>query len=64
MDKYITITSGNPLTDSLWNAGEIVTVAQGGTLSNAELTYRADSLILAAGATISGTITVAAPVTV
>ena len=64
MENYITISSDEILTGALWNAGEIVTVASGGTLSNAELTYRADSLTLAEGATLTGSLTVAAPVTV
>ena len=61
---YINIGPGDPWSDKFWESGEVITVENGGTLANSELSYKADSLIIKSGATITGTLTVAAEVTV
>ena len=61
MSEVITVSSN--IEDIVWSMGESVVVASGVTITNAELTFMAESLTLAAGSTISGTLTVANEVT-
>ena len=61
---YITIAAGELVEDTVWDYGEVVTIASGGKVSNVELTHRASSLTVEAGAVVSGSLTVASNVTV
>ena len=63
LNTVITVGSGKTVSGMIWDSGETVTVTSGGVLDGAELTHRAESLVLESGAILKGTLTVGAPVT-
>ena len=55
----ITIQSGETLSGGFYSAGEDIVIAAGGTISDSAVRYGASSLTFEAGATVTGTLTVA-----